>query len=122
MKKRYEASLLHLTIGLGCQVLALANFFNQYLIYAAVLAATGMWFVLLASISYWYARRPEDISEKTRLYLGDATIAITSIVALGIVGFDTQLNAPFLPFYLAMVAYWIYRRHQPGHRAWQVVR
>ena len=56
-----------------------------------------------------------------RLYLGDVTLVVGSILALGIVGIEQQLHAPFFPVYLSLVAYLVYHRHQPQHQAWQAL-
>ena len=74
MTRSSQTPALYLLLGLTAQGIALANFFNGHLFYAALLSLTGSWFVGLAVAAFWYARKPEDFSEKIRLLLGDVTI------------------------------------------------
>lgn len=121
MRKTYGTPSFYLILALILQAGALANLFNDHVLYAAALSCAGAWLMILAAAAFWYARAPHDVSAGLRLVLGAVTIVIGSGVALGIVGFEQQLNSPFLPFYVSMVVYCIYRRHRAGYPAWQAV-
>lgn len=121
MTSRNRTAWSYLLVVLLFQFAGWANLVNGHPVEGVVFLAASSWFVVMAAAAFWYSRAPEDFSPRAILYLGDATLVVLSVLALGLVGFEHQLSPSVFPFYLVFVAAVIIRRHRPDARAWNAL-